>query len=111
MYRVDALVERASAPLRPDGSPGLLLVDREEISNVYLEVGLASHNYCSIGNIHTPCIEHFCQLQDSSIDPLLSWLNTTFERHVSEIPIEFMCARRFIWQSALNLILVVNTRA
>lgn len=44
MYRVDALVERASAPLRPDGSPGLLLVDREEISNVYLEVGLASHN-------------------------------------------------------------------
>lgn len=37
VYRVDALVERASAPLRPDGSPGLLLVDREEISNVYLE--------------------------------------------------------------------------
>jgi len=38
--RVDALVEQASTPLRPDGSPGLLFAEREEISCVHLEVGL-----------------------------------------------------------------------
>ncbi|KAG0572900.1 hypothetical protein KC19_VG133400 [Ceratodon purpureus] len=37
VQRVDALVEQASIPLRPDGSPGLLVADREEISSIYLE--------------------------------------------------------------------------
>ena len=36
--RVDALVELATAPLRPDGSTGLSAADREEISSVYVEV-------------------------------------------------------------------------
>lgn len=38
IQRVDALVEQASTPLRPDGSPGLLFAEREEISCVHLEV-------------------------------------------------------------------------
>lgn len=44
VQRVDALVEQVSTPLRPDGSPGLLVADREEISSIHLEVGLASSN-------------------------------------------------------------------
>ena len=43
LQRVDALVEQASTPLRPDGSPGLLVAEREEISSIHLEVWLASY--------------------------------------------------------------------
>lgn len=42
VQRVDALVEQASTPLRPDGSPGLLFAEREEISCVHLEVSFCS---------------------------------------------------------------------
>ncbi|KAL2623375.1 hypothetical protein R1flu_003580 [Riccia fluitans] len=36
--RLDSLVQRATVPLRPDGSPGLSVADREELSSIYLEL-------------------------------------------------------------------------
>ena len=57
VQRVDALVEQASIPLRPDGSPGLLVADREEISSIYLEVGWHKAEFsCTSARFYLCCI-------------------------------------------------------